>query len=406
MYIYKAAVIGAGTMGAQIAQVITYSGLPVILKDTNKEAVQKGMETIRKIYRGRVEKGKMTAGEMDQKMALASGSTTYDDFSDVDIVIEAIYEDAGVKQKLFQELEGICPAGTIFATNTSSLSISAIASAVKKQDKVIGMHFFNPAHVMKLVEVIPGLGTSTETIDDVVALSESLRKIPIKVQECPGFLVNRLLMPYLNEAAIALRESTQPLQVMKEVDEMVLKIGMPMGPFTLSDMIGIDISEKVSHILYEAYGPRMFPAPLIHELVKAKRFGQKNGVGFYSMDPGKDKELERIIKNEQNQHGIKPTPVSVERFIYPMINEAVFALQEGISTASDIDVAMLAGVGFPQDKGGPLHYADQIGIDVVLSKLEELAQSLGPRFWPAYMLKKMVGAGYLGVKSKKGFFTY
>ncbi|MHB8482155.1 MAG: 3-hydroxyacyl-CoA dehydrogenase [Nitrospiria bacterium] len=406
MYIYKAAVIGAGTMGAQIAQVISYSGLPVIVKDTSKEAVQKGMETIRKIYKGRVEKGKMTAGEMDQKMALVSGSTTYDEFSDVDIVIEAIYEDVGVKQKLFQELEGVCPAGTLFATNTSSLSISAIASAVKKQDKVIGMHFFNPAHVMKLVEVIPGLATSTETIDDVVALSESLRKIPIKVQECPGFLVNRLLMPYLNEAAIALGENAHPLQAMKEIDEMILKIGMPMGPFTLSDMIGIDISEKVSHILYEAYGTRMLPAPLIHELVKANRLGQKNGVGFYSADPGKDKELETIIRNEQNKQGIKATPVSVERFIYPMINEAVFALQEGISTASDIDIAMLAGVGFPQDKGGPLHYADRIGIDVVLSELEELTKSLGPRFWPAYLLKKMAGAGYLGVKSKKGFFTY
>jgi 3-hydroxyacyl-CoA dehydrogenase len=406
MYIYKAAVIGAGTMGAQIAQVISYSGLPVILKDVSQEAVNRGIETVRKIYKGRVEKGKMTSGEMDQKMALVSGATGYDDFSDVDIVIEAIFEDIQVKKKLFQELEGICPAGTIFATNTSSLSISAVASAVKKQDKVIGMHFFNPAHVMKLVEVIPGLATSAETIDDVVALSESLRKIPIKVQECPGFLVNRLLMPYLNEAAIALGESSQPLQMMKEMDENILKTGMPMGPYTLSDMIGIDISEKVSHILFDAYGPRMTPAPLIHALVKANRLGQKNGVGFYSQDPSKEKELETIVKNEQAKHGVKPTPVSVERFLYPMINEAVFTLQEGIATASDIDMAMMAGVGFPQDKGGLLHYADQIGIDVVLAKLEEFSKTLGSRFWPAYRLKKMAGAGYLGVKSKKGFFTY
>ncbi|MBI3595395.1 MAG: 3-hydroxyacyl-CoA dehydrogenase [Nitrospirae bacterium] len=406
MYIYKAAVIGAGTMGAQIAQVISYSGLPVILKDVNQEAVDKGIATIRKIYQGRVEKGKMTSGEMEQKMALVSGATGYDDFADVDIVIEAIFEDVKVKQKLFQELEKICPAGTIFATNTSSLSISAIASAVKKEDKVIGMHFFNPAHVMKLVEVIPGLATSNETVDDVVALSESLRKIPIKVQECPGFLVNRLLMPYLNEAAIALRESAQPIQAMKQADEMIMKIGMPMGPYTLSDMIGIDISEKVSDILYDAYGPRMLPAPLIHEMVSGKRLGQKNGVGFYSADSAKEKELEDLIKKAQAGTGSKATSITMERLIFPMINEAVLTLQEGIATATDIDIAMLAGVGFPQDKGGPLHYADQIGIDVVLSKLVEFSKTLGSRFWPAYRLKKMVGAGYLGVKSGKGFFNY
>jgi 3-hydroxyacyl-CoA dehydrogenase len=406
MYIYKAAVIGAGTMGAQIAQVISYSGLPVVLKDVSQEAVNKGIATIRKIYQSRVEKGKMTAGEMEQKMALVIGATGYEEFSDVDIIIEAIFEDVRVKQKLFQELEGICPAGTIFATNTSSLSISAIASAVKKKDKVIGMHFFNPAHVMKLVEVIPGLATSSETVDDVVALSESLRKIPIKVQECPGFLVNRLLMPYLNEAAIAIRESANPTEMMKASDEMILKMGMPMGPYTLSDMIGTDISEKVSEILYDAYGPRMAPAPIIGEMVKAKRLGQKNGVGFYSADPAKERELETMIRNAQAKEGTKTTPVSMERLIYPMINEAVLTLQEGIATASDIDIAMLAGVGFPQEKGGPLHYADQIGIDLVLAKLEELSKTLGSRFWPAYRLKKMVGGGYLGVKSGKGFFNY
>lgn len=406
MYIYKAAVIGAGTMGAQIAQVITYSGLPVILKDTSPDAVKKGLETIRKIYQSRVEKGKMTSGEMEQKMTLVTGATNYDDFSDVDIVIEAIYEDMEVKKKLFQELEGICPATTIFASNTSSLSISAIGSAVKKPEKVVGMHFFNPAHVMKLVEVIPGIATSSETVDDVVALSESLRKIPIKVQECPGFLVNRLLMPYLNEAAIALGESDNPLKMIRDLDDLVLKTGMPMGPYTLSDMIGLDISEKVSHILHEAYGPRMAPAPILPEMVKAGRLGQKNGLGFYGGDSGKEKELENLVLEFRKKKSLKTTPLSVERVIYPMINEAVMALQEGISSANDIDIAMMAGVGFPQDKGGPLHYADQIGIDKVLAGLEEFSETLGERFWPAYLLKKMDGAGYLGVKSGKGFFNY
>ncbi|MFQ5588597.1 MAG: 3-hydroxyacyl-CoA dehydrogenase [Nitrospiria bacterium] len=402
MYIYKAAVIGAGTMGAGIAQVITYSGLPVILKDVNQEAVDKGLATIRKIYQNRVDKGKMTAAEMEQKMALVSGATDFSGFSDVDIVIEAIYEDVLVKQKLFQELETVCPEGTIFASNTSSLPISAIASATKKPDKVIGMHFFNPAPVMKLVEVIPGLGTSEETMDDVVLFSESLRKIPIRVQECAGFLVNRLLMPYLNEAAIALQEGAASA---KEIDAALVAFGMPMGPLTLFDMVGIDVSVKVSDILHDAYGPRATAAAILRELEKAGRLGVKNGAGFYEYDDTRREPLENLIKNVQGAPASTGV-FSANRLIMPMINEAVISLQEGVASAEDIDIAMMAGTGFPQDKGGPLHYADQVGVDVVLSELEALREAHGDRFWPAPMLKRMVLGGYLGKKAGKGFFHY
>ncbi|MFY9271145.1 MAG: 3-hydroxyacyl-CoA dehydrogenase family protein, partial [Candidatus Manganitrophaceae bacterium] len=276
MYIYKAAVIGAGAMGSGIAQVITYSGLPVVLKDVDQKSVDRGIEAIRKIYRSRVDKGKMTASELEQKMMLVTGATDYSGFSDVDIVIEAIFEDLEVKRKLFQELETVCPESTIFASNTSSLPISAIAAGTKRPEKVIGMHFFNPAPVMKLVEVIPGLGTSQETMDDVVAFTESLRKIPIRVQECAGFLVNRLLMPYLNEAALALQEGSAPE---KQIDEAIVAFGMPMGPFTLSDMIGIDVAVKVADILYDAYGPRVTPAEIWTALYEAKRYGTKSGSG-------------------------------------------------------------------------------------------------------------------------------
>jgi 3-hydroxyacyl-CoA dehydrogenase len=403
MYIYKAAVIGAGTMGAQIAQVITYSGLPVILKDVDQKAVQAGLETIRKIYRGRVDKGKMTGAEMDQKMALVSGATNYDGFGDVDIVIEAIFEDLGVKKKVFSELDGICPPASILATNTSSLSISAVASATKRPEKVVGMHFFNPAHVMKLVEVIPGLGTSQETVDDLIAFSESLRKIPVRVQECAGFLVNRLLMPYLNEAAYALQEGASSA---KEMDETLLAFGLPMGPFTLLDMIGIDVSEKVAHILYDAYGPRMEPAALLGKLVSAKRFGTKSGSGIYNYSNPKDDTVDKMIQDIQKQTGKKGTTFSPARLLLQMVNEATMCLQEGVASATDIDIAMLAGTGFPQDKGGPLHYADQLGIDLVLDELEKHRKESGLRFWPAPMLKRMVAAGYLGVKTKRGFFTY
>jgi 3-hydroxyacyl-CoA dehydrogenase len=265
------------------------------------------------------------------------------------------------------------------------------------------MHFFNPAHVMKLVEVIPGLPTSSETVDDVVAFSESLRKIPVRVQDCAGFLVNRLLMPYLNEAAIALQEGAATA---KQIDEAMVAVGMPMGPFALLDMIGIDVAEKVAHILYDAYGPRMTAAAILDELVKAKRFGAKNGVGFYNYQGVKDDTLEQLVAKVQKQGSLKKTRFAPERLLLILINEAVICLQEGVASAGDIDIAMVAGTGFPQDKGGPLHLADQMGIDVVLQGLETFKQELGPRFWPAHMLKRMVAAGYLGKRTGRGFFSY
>ncbi len=405
MYIYKAGVVGAGTMGAQIAQVITYSGLPVVLLDADEAALTRGVDTVRAIYRSRVDKGKMTAHDVDQKLALLIPSASKEAMADVDIVIEAIFEDMEVKRRLFAELERTCPASTILATNTSSLSISGIGAATRKPDKVIGMHFFNPAHVMKLVEVIPGLATSAETVDDVTAFSESLRKIPVRVNECAGFLVNRLLMPYLNEAAYALQEGAAQAN---SIDEQLVVFGMPMGPFTLSDMIGIDISEKVAHILYDAFGPRMTPAEILGELVRAGRMGIKSGKGFYDNEDPANRGLDAIVQAVQKKTGRRSSgeAFDVHRIILPMVNEAAICLQEGVSGAADIDIAMMAGTGFPQDKGGPLHYADAIGIDRVLEALTAMSRRISPRYWPAPMFKRMVAAGHLGKKSGRGFFTY
>ena len=400
MYIYKAAVIGAGAMGAGIAQVISFSGLPVILRDVDQAAVDRGLAIVRKIYQGRVEKGKMTASDMEAKMALVTGATDDAGFGDVDIVIEAVFEDLGVKRRLFQSLEAVCQESTILASNTSSLSISSIAAGLKRPEKVIGMHFFNPAPVMKLVEVIPGLSTGVETVDDVTAFTESLRKIPIRVQECAGFLVNRLLMPYLNEAAIALQEGADPAVI----DAAMVAFGLPMGPLTLMDMIGLDVCTHVGDILHDAYGPRVAPAPIIKRLCQAGRLGTKTGAGFYVYDGRTDAVLAESIARIQKETGGVRTPFSAQRLMLLMVNEAVISLQEGVAAAGDIDMAMLAGVGFPQDKGGPLHYADQIGVDVVLAELQGLTQTLGPRFWPAPLLKRMVAAGALGVKTGRGFF--
>jgi len=403
MYIYKAGVVGAGTMGAEIAQVITYAGIPVVLKDVNQELVDKGLAKIRSIYQKRVEKGKMDASEAENKISLVQGSTSSDAFKDVDIVIEAVPEKMDLKKKVFQDLEQHVSENTIFATNTSALSISELGAATKRPEKVIGMHFFFPAHVMKLIEVIPGLATNTETVDDVMSFSESLRKIPVRVNECAGFLVNRLLMPYLNEAAYCLQEGAATTE---EIDKAIAAFGLPMGPFTLVDNLGLDVCFDVVKVLLDSYGNRMQPAEIWHKLYELKRYGRKTGAGFYDYGTERGGELEKITNDLKKKPNFKKTQFSMERLIYPMINEAILCVEEHVSSESDIDMAMIAGIGFPQETEGILHYADQIGLDQILKMLEQLYQEHGIRFWPAPRLRRMVGAQFLGKKTGRGFFEY
>jgi len=406
MYIFKAGVVGAGTMGGEIAQVITYSGLPVVMKDIDQKMLDAGMDKIRSIYQRRVDKGKMTASDMQSKLDLVTPTLTYDEFEDVDIVIEAVPEKMAIKQAVFKELEQACPEQTIFASNTSALSISQMAAATDKPHKVIGMHFFNPAHIMKLVEVIPGLDTGQETIDDVVMFTESLRKIPVVVRECPGFLVNRLLMPYLNEATKALEQGAATAT---EIDKAIVEWGMPMGPFTLMDMLGIDVCGDVGQYLYSEYGERMSPAPLFLKLIEAGRMGEKSGAGFYDHPGGESDAVHGMIEELQASGEVPTgTPFSVERLMYPLINEAALCVQEHIASVTDIDMSMVAGTGmtYGGERVGPLVVADKIGLDVVVEKLEELQQELGPRFRPARPLTLRVRAGHLGEKTGKGFHEY
>jgi 3-hydroxyacyl-CoA dehydrogenase/enoyl-CoA hydratase/3-hydroxybutyryl-CoA epimerase len=406
MYIFKAAVVGAGTMGGEIAQVITYSGLPVVMKDIDQEMLDKGMEKIRSIYQRRVDKGKMNAGEMQSKLDLVTPTLTYDELGDVDIAIEAVPEKMGIKQAVFKELEEVCPEQTIFASNTSALSVSEMGAATSKPHKMVGMHFFNPAHVMKLVEVIPGLDTDQETIDDVVMFSESLRKIPVVVQECPGFLVNRLLMPYLNEATKALEEGAATAT---EIDQAVVAWGMPMGPFTLMDMLGLDVCAHVGAYLYSEYGERMSPAPLFEKLVEAGRLGEKSGAGFYDHPGGESDAVNGMIEELQDSGEVPSgTKFSAERLMFPLINEAALCVQEKIASSTDIDMSMVAGAGmtYGGERIGPLAIADKIGLDVVVEGLETLAEELGPRFRPSRPLKLRVRAGHLGEKTGKGFHEH
>jgi 3-hydroxyacyl-CoA dehydrogenase len=406
MYIFKAAVVGAGTMGGEIAQVITFSGLPVVMKDIDQEMLDKGMEKARSIYQRRVDKGKMSAGEMESKLDLITPTLNYEGFEDVDVVIEAVPEVMTVKKKVLAELDAACPDQTIFASNTSALSISEMGAATKRPHKVVGMHFFNPASVMKLVEVIPGLETSQDTVDDVVMFSESLRKLPVVVQECPGFLVNRLLMPYLNEATKALEEGAATAT---EIDQAVVEWGMPMGPFTLMDMLGIDVCGHVGQYLYSEYGERMAPAALFPKLIEARRLGEKSGAGFYD-HPGGESDVVRKMIEELQETGAVPsgTRFTVERVMLPLVNEAALCVQEDIASITDIDMSMVAGTGmtYGGERVGPLVIADKIGLDVVVETLGAFADELGPRFRPSRPLKLRVRAGHLGEKTGKGFHEY
>ncbi len=407
MYIYKVGVVGAGTMGAQITHVVSLAGLPVVLTDMSDALAQRGVQAVRAMYQVRVSKGKMTTEQLEEKMLLVSPAGDLTALKDADLVIEAAPEHLPLKQRVFQQLDAICPPGAMLASNTSALSISALGAATKKPGRVLGLHFFNPAYAMPLVEVIPGLATEQQVIDDAVGFAESIRKVPILVKECAGFLVNRVLMAYLNEAVLSLEDGWASH---REIDQDMAAFGMPVGPFALLDTIGLDIAADVARILHESYGPRMTPASFLEVLVKEGRLGAKAGRGFYAYGNGdaaaEDAELDRLLKTVRRNGGPREPQWIRSRLLLAMVNEAIMALQEGVASARDIDTAMVAGTGFPVDKEGPLHFADRLGLDHVLHELEELVRTAGTRFWPAPMLRRMVAAGFTGHIAGRGFFTY
>jgi 3-hydroxyacyl-CoA dehydrogenase len=412
MWIFKAGVVGGGFMGAEIAQVITYSGLPVVVKDIEKKQLDVAREKVESIYQRRVDKGKMTPGQMQEKLDLIDYTLDYDDFGDVDIVIEAVPEVMSIKKQVLGELNDVCPPDSIFASNTSALSISEMAAASGRPERVIGMHFFSPAHVMKLVEIIPGEGTDQDTIDTVEQFTQEIRKIPVVVQECPGFLVNRLLVPYLNEAVLALEQGAASAE---EIDDAMGRdgFGWPMGPFILIDFMGLDVSAEVADYMAPFYGDRIQPARLFAKLVEAKRFGQRTNVGFYNYGVEDAEPLEEIIERLQQEEDIEVgTPFSTDRLMMPFLNEAALCAQEEIANVNDIDMACIAGVGMVVNldgesvRMGPLEYMDELGLDVVVERMEALEEELGPRFHPVDILYQKVKAGNLGKKTGLGFMEW
>jgi 3-hydroxyacyl-CoA dehydrogenase/enoyl-CoA hydratase/3-hydroxybutyryl-CoA epimerase len=380
----SAAVLGAGVMGGGIAQLLADRGIPARMKDLNEKALTLGIQSANQIFRRDVKKRKINSRQWLQKLNLISPVTDYAGFHSVDCVVEAIIEKMDVKKKVFQELEQHVADECVIASNTSSLSITEMQSVMKRPERFAGMHFFNPVSRMPLVEVIRGAQSNDEAVSTIYEFSKRLGKTPIVVKDAPGFLVNRLLTPYLNEATWMLADGV-PIQ---EMDEVMLSFGMPMGPMELIDEVGVDVGEKVVHVLHEAFGDRMAPAPYNPKIVAAGRLGKKNGKGFYSYEnPAKKKQFDPAIYAIL---GVTPQPRAVsaeevvDRCVLPMINEAARCLEEKIvNTPAEVDLGMIMGTGFPPFRGGLLRYADTLGPQTIVEKLQGYQKRFGARFEPS-----------------------
>jgi len=391
MQVNRVGVVGAGTMGSSIALALAGRGYPVVLKDVDEPSVRSGLARIDRLLESRIAKG-LAAEDAEEIRSLVQPATDYSAFPDLDLAIEAVAESLEIKQLVLRELDDACNVNAIISTNTSSLPITQLASFTRRSDKVVGMHFFNPAHLMKLVEVIPGLDTSADTVRTAIEFGQSLGKLAIRVEECPSFLVNRLLGRYINEALWCLQEGVAAAE---QIDTAACDYVMPIGPLALRDMNGADIGLAVARFNFQEYGERFRPAPVLEAMVKENLLGQKTGAGFYLYDSSTKKRAGANPKVAQiasslREPGRATEPFRVDRLFLPMINESFLALQEKICDADDLDPAMMAGLGM---RKGPLALAVDIGFSECLKQLEDLFEQHGERFRPATLLKRYVWAG-------------
>lgn len=389
----KVGVLGAGIMGGGIAQVLAYNGISVRMKDLNWQAVGAGLKQASKIFTAAAKRRKLKPAEAKKKFGLISGAVDFSGFESSDMVIEAIVENQDVKKKAFAELDGIVQKDALLVSNTSSLSVTEMAAATSRPEQVAGLHFFNPVHKMPLVEIIQGKSSSARTIASLLAFSRKIGKTPIVVKDSAGFLVNRILSPYMNEAALLLQEG----QKMDHIDQVLRAFGMPMGPLQLFDEVGIDVAHKVSGILEHAFGDRVKASPVIEKMFEAGRLGKKGGAGFYKYkgrDGKPDAKVYELLKGIRTAGQEMAPSIIEERCIYLMINEAARCLEDGVvRQPGDIDVGMIFGTGFPPFRGGLLHYADSIGLDKIAHSLDQYAAQFGDRFKPADKIIEMAKAG-------------
>jgi 3-hydroxyacyl-CoA dehydrogenase len=393
----KAAVIGAGTMGGGIAMNFANAGIPVTLIDMNQAALDKGLGIIRKNYAATVSKGRLKQEDMDKRMALIKPSTEFP--SDADIFVEAVFERMDVKKDLFGKLDKLAKPGAILATNTSTLDVDEIAAATKRPQDVIGTHFFSPANVMRLLEVVRGERTGKDVLATTMKLGKTLKKVPVVSGVCDGFIGNRMLEKYGQQSLFLADEGATPQQV----DAALSKFGMAMGPFTMYDMAGNDIGWEIRKRRYQER-PDFVYSKIADRICEQGRFGQKTGKGFYKYEAGNrkpipDPDVDKIFSEYRKEINVKPRAISdeeiVERLIYALVNEGAYILAEGIALrASDIDMVYLTGYGFPPYRGGPMFYADSVGLDKVLKSIEGFQKGYqGAQWKPAPLLVRLAKEG-------------
>jgi 3-hydroxyacyl-CoA dehydrogenase len=397
--IKSAAIIGAGTMGGGIAMNFANAGIPVTVLEMKQEALDKGLATVRKNYENTMKKGKLTQQKFDERVGLIKGTLSYDEIKNADIVIEAVFEEMGVKEKVFSKLDQVMKPGAILASNTSTLDLNKIAAFTKRPQDVIGTHFFSPANVMKLLEIVRGEKTAKDVLATTMALAKKIKKTGVVSGVCDGFIGNRMIEQYGRQAGFLLEEGALP----EQVDKAIEKLGFAMGPFRMGDLAGNDIGWAIRKRRY-VERPDMKYSKTGDLLCEMGRYGQKTGAGWYDYKPGDRKPYPSQLVNDMIvQHSkdikVKRRKVSdqeiVERLLYSMINEAAYILEEGIAQrASDIDMVYLTGYGFPLHRGGPMFYADTVGLPNVVAAMKKYAKGRHGEYWkPAPLLAKLAKKG-------------
>ena len=384
------AALGAGTMGGGIAWLMASNGMSPIMKDLSTEALELGFKQSSSNFMGAVKRKRMSYDEFERKQRSIQGQLGYDGFERVDLVIEAIVENMNIKKSVFTELEGQVRDDCVITSNTSSLSVQEMSTALSKPERFAGLHFFNPVHMMPLVEIITHDKVAPETLEALYNWCMKAKKTPVVVKDGPGFLVNRILMPFMNEAGFLLEEGVP----MKDIDDACLNFGMPMGPCRLLDEVGIDVGEKVAKIIHDGLGDRVKGSPFSSKLVEKNFLGKKNGKGFYIYDKrgkveGPNEEVQAMLPTTKKK--MDETEIQMRIFL-PMINEAATVLADGIvSSAAEVDLGLIFGIGFPPFRGGMLRYADSEGLDRLVNAMEERATSVDKdRYTPCAYLKDLV----------------
>ena len=397
--IETAAIIGCGTMGTGIALVLADADIPVTIVDSDAGMLEKGLGRITSTCAGSVKRGRISQDAMNTCLSLVKGTTDIADIKDADIVIEAVFEEMDLKKEIFATLDAVCKPGAVLATNTSTLDVDEIAAATKRPDSVIGTHFFSPANIMRLMENVRGAETSELTIATVMALAGRLGKVGVLVGNCDGFVGNRMYHHYTRQAAFLLEEGALPQQV----DKAIHDFGFAMGPFAVGDVAGLDVSWRIRQRRAKTRPPEERYSPIADRLCEMGRFGQKTGAGWYryedgSRSPVPDLAVEEVICGVSGEMGFSRRDIGedeiIERCLYTLINEGAKILDEGMaSRSSDIDVIWIYGYGFPKHRGGPMFYADRVGVGTVYDALCRLAEACGEAFRPAPLLEKLAGKG-------------